>query len=90
MATENSNDVAEKPVDAVATTATEETPAADTKGKGKAVASAEEPRADTAMDEDDDDEEEDDDEVITIQTNDAQCVNRDGIVLISILLSGRR
>lgn len=63
MATENGNGVAEKPVDAVATTTAEETPAADIKGKGKAVASAEDAREDVAMDEDDDDEDEDEDEV---------------------------
>lgn len=57
MATEN-NGATEKAVDAVATTAAEETPAADVKGKGKAVATAE-AHGDIAMDEDDDDDEED-------------------------------
>lgn len=65
MATEN-NGVAETPVDEVATTATEETSAADIKGKGKAVASAEDTGKDVAMDEDDDDEE-DEDEVSSAQ-----------------------
>lgn len=61
MATENGNNVTETPVDAVATTAPEETPAADLKGKGKgkAVATAQAVPEDVAMDEDDDDEEED-------------------------------
>lgn len=58
MATEN-NGVTEQPVDAVANPAAEETTvAADLKGKGKAVATAES-HGDVAMDEDDDDEEED-------------------------------
>lgn len=66
MATENQNGTGatEQPVDVVApaTAGAEETPVADPKGKGKAVAT-EPVQEDTAMDEDDDDEEDDEDEV---------------------------
>lgn len=59
MATENGNSVTEKPVDTVATSAAEEAPVSDVKGKGKAVASAADTHEDVAMDEDDEDEDED-------------------------------
>lgn len=62
MATENDNTVTENGA-AVATTAPEETPVADVKGKGKAVATPQDVQKDVAMDEDDDDEDEDDEEV---------------------------
>lgn len=65
MASENQNDTGatEQPVDAVAptTTATEQTPAADLKGKGKAVAT--EPIQDDSIMDEDEDDEEDEDEV---------------------------
>lgn len=60
MATENDH-VTEN--SASATTAAQETPATDAKGKGKAVATSEDVPADVAMDDDDDDEDEDEDEV---------------------------
>lgn len=80
MATENGNGVAEKPVDEVATTAAEETPAADTKGKGKAVAPAEVASKDVAMDEDDDDEE-DEDEVNSVQLVAPRAIQSDEVML---------
>lgn len=58
MATENDNTPTENGA-AVATTAAEESPVADVKGKGKAVATTESVQKDVAMDEDDDDEEDD-------------------------------
>lgn len=63
MATENDTTVPENGA-AVATTAPEETPVADVKGKGKAIATTEDVQKDVAMDEDDDDDEEDEEEVI--------------------------
>lgn len=62
MATENDNTATENGA-AVVTTAVEETPVADFKGKGKAVATADDVQKDVAMDEDDDEEDEDDEEV---------------------------
>lgn len=62
MATENDKTAIENGA-AVVTTAAEETPVADVKGKGKAVATADDVQKDVAMDEDDEEEDEDDEEV---------------------------
>ncbi|KAJ0125100.1 hypothetical protein N8I77_006079 [Diaporthe amygdali] len=86
MATENDH-VTENT--AGATTAAQETPTTDAKGKGKAVATAEDVPADVAMDDDDDDEDDDEDEAAEDAEEDDETGNPEEAISLDNVV-GRR